>query len=164
MNDEARDPNGDAPPAEALGEARHDDGGEARDARAAEATSEPRVAAAPAEGAAAADAGSAEALFEALWAKVLASWDDDKPHAAILEYALRTERLPDLAGRYRAQKDVEGREARAQKRLDAIVTAATQLLFAQRAPRRDKAPWQLTVGVGLVCVVVLVWLAFKVLR
>ncbi|HRH00973.1 MAG TPA: hypothetical protein PLR99_32240 [Polyangiaceae bacterium] len=160
MNDEARDPSDDTnAPTEAPGEA--EDAGEPG---TADATSEPRVAAAPAVSAPAADAGSAEALFEALWAKVLASWDDDKPHAAILEYALRTERLPDLAGRYRAQKDVEGHEARAQKRLDAIVAAATQLLFAQRAPKPEKAPWQLTVGVGLVCVVVLVWLAFKVLR
>jgi len=160
VNDEARDPSDDTnAPTEAPGEA--EDAGEPG---TADATSEPRVAAAPAVSAPAADAGSAEALFEALWAKVLASWDDDKPHAAILEYALRTERLPDLAGRYRAQKDVEGHEARAQKRLDAIVAAATQLLFAQRAPKPEKAPWQLTVGVGLVCVVVLVWLAFKVLR
>lgn len=108
--------------------------------------------------------GSPEALFEALWGKVLASWDDDKPHASILEYALRSERLPELAGRYRAETTVPGHEARAQKRLDAIVVAATQLLFAQRAPKREKAPWQLTVGVGLVCVLVLVWLAFKVIH
>ena len=107
---------------------------------------------------------SADALFEALWTRVLASWDDDKPHTAILEHALRSELLPELAGRYRAQKEVPGHEERAKKRLDAIVLAATQLLFAQRSPKREKAPWQLTAIVALACVALLVWLAFKVLR
>ncbi len=109
-------------------------------------------------------AASKDALFEALWARVLASWDEDKAHTVILEHALRSELLPELAGRYRAEKDVPGHEERAKKRLDAIVVAATQMLFAQRSPKADKPPWQLTAFVAVACVALLIWLALKVLR
>lgn len=103
-----------------------------------------------------------DALFEALWKRVLESWDDDKPHVAILEHAVRNERMPELAGRYRAQKEVPGREERAKKKLDGIIVAATQMLMATKTERPEKAPWQITAAVGVVCVVVLVWVAFKV--
>lgn len=107
---------------------------------------------------------TSDALFEALWTRVLDSWDDDKPHVAILEHALRTEMLPELAGRYRKQKDVQGHEERAKKKLDAIVIAATQMLMAMKTEKPEKAPWQLTAGVAVVCVLVLVWVAFKILK
>jgi hypothetical protein len=103
-----------------------------------------------------------DALFEALWKRVLESWDDDKPHVAILEHAVRNERMPELAGRYRAQKEVPGREERAKKKLDGIIVAATQMLMATKTDRSEKAPWQLTAAVGVICVLVLVWVAFKV--
>ena len=103
-----------------------------------------------------------DALFEALWKRVLESWDDDKPHVAILEHAVRNERMPELAGRYRAQKEIPGREERAKKKLDGIIVAATQMLMATKTERPEKAPWQITAAVGVVCVVVLVWVAFKV--
>lgn len=105
-----------------------------------------------------------DALFEALWKRVLESWDEDKPHAAILDHAVRSEMLPELAGRYRAHKEVPGHEERAKKKLDALIVAATQMLMATKTEKPEKAPWQLTVGVALVCVIVLVWLAFKVLK
>lgn len=103
-----------------------------------------------------------DALFEALWKRVLESWDDDKPHVAILEHAVRNERMPELAGRYRAQKEVPGREERAKKKLDGIIVAATQMLMATKTDRDEKAPWQLTAAVGVICVLVLVWVARKV--
>ncbi len=87
-------------------------------------------------------------LFDALWAKVLASWDDDKTHASALEYALTTERLADLAGRYRALKDVPRRAERAQKRLDAIILAATQLMMSMRTPVNTKIPLPITLSVA----------------
>ena len=110
------------------------------------------------------EAMSSDALFEALWKRVLESWEDDKPHAAILDHAVRGEMLPELAGRYRAHKEVPGHEERAKKKLDALIVAATQMLMATKTEKPEKAPWQLTVGVALVCVIVLVWLAFKVLK
>ena len=110
-----------------------------------------------------ADEASPDALFEALWTRVLGSWEDDKPHTAILEHALRTEMLPDLAGLYRAQKDVPGHAERAKKKLDALIVAATQMLMATKTEKPEKAPWQLTASVAVVCVLVLVWVAFKVL-
>lgn len=107
---------------------------------------------------------SSDALFEALWKRVLEAWDDDKPHAAILEHAMRSEMLPELAGRYRAEKDVVGHELRAKKKLDALVIAATQMLMATKTEKAPKTPWQLTVSVAIVCVIVLVWVAYKVFR
>ena len=160
MTDEDRDAPGDL--AEAPTDETATEGAPAV-ATAKEPTIEPEPAGTRA-GAGAVMDGSADALFEALWARVLTSWDEDKLHAAILEHALRSEMLPELAGRYRAEQDVPGHEARAKKRLDAIVVAATQMLFAQRTPKAEKPPWQLTASVALACVVVLVWLAFKVLR
>lgn len=105
-----------------------------------------------------------DALFEALWKRVLESWDEDKPHVAILEHAMRSEMLPELAGRYRAEKDVPGHEERAKKKLDGIVIAATHMLMATKTEKPQKTPWQLTVSVAIVCVVVLVYVAAKVFR
>lgn len=99
--------------------------------------------------------GDADVLFEALWKRTLEAWDDDKPHAAILEHALRTEQLPALAGRYRSLKDDPEKGARAQKKIDGIVVAATQMLMATKTPPRTKMPWQWTAAAaavfGLVC-------------
>jgi hypothetical protein len=70
--------------------------------------------------------------------------------------------MPELAGRSRAQKEVPGREERAKKKLDGIIVAATQMLMATKTDRAEKAPWQLTAVVGVICVIVLVWVARKV--
>jgi hypothetical protein len=107
----------------------------------------------------------ADAVFEALWARVLEAWDDDKPHAALLEYALKGQHLPEAAGRYRALKDDPSKAARAQKKLDGIVVAATQLMFATKsAPARTKAPWQITMAAFVFLAFVLVMIAYGVLR
>jgi hypothetical protein len=89
-----------------------------------------------------------DALFDALWSKVLVTWDDDKAHAAVLEYALTGERLAELAGRYRALKEVPARAERAQKRLDAIVLAATQLMMSLRTTPNTKVPLPITLSVA----------------
>ena len=107
----------------------------------------------------ASDDASADPILEALWARALEAWDDDKAHAALLDHALRAERLPDLAGRYRALKDDPEKGARAQKKLDAIVVAATQMLFAMKTPARTKVPWQVTLASLIVSVLLLGWLA-----
>ena len=106
-----------------------------------------------------ADEASADPILEALWARVVEAWDDDKTHAALLEHALRAQRLPEVAGRYRAMKDDPVKGTRAQKKLDAIVVAATQLLFAMKTPARTKVPWQVTLAALVVSVLLLGWLA-----
>ena len=106
---------------------------------------------------------SADAMFEVLWKRCLATWEDDKPHAALLQHALTNDQLPSLAGRYRAlEGDVE-KAPRAAKRIDAIVVAATQMLMSMKTPARIKVPWQWTASVGLACAVIIGWLAWKIL-
>jgi len=87
-----------------------------------------------------------DAGFEALWQRVLDAWDDDKSHNAVLEYALRTEQLPLIAGRYRALKDDPAKAERAQKRLDAIILAATQLMMSMKTPPQTKVPLPITLS------------------
>lgn len=115
------------------------------------------------ERAAALDDASTEALTERLWARVLENWDDDKPHQAILEHALRTETLPSLAGKYRALEGDAERGARAKKKMDGIVAAATQMLFAMKTPPRTRTPWQWTASVAAICFFVLAWLGYRIL-
>jgi phage terminase large subunit-like protein len=84
--------------------------------------------------------------LEALWQRVLDHWDDDKTHAALIEFALRTEQLSEAAGRYRKLKDDPAKAASAQKRLDAIVVAATQLMMSKKTPPRTKVPLSITLS------------------
>lgn len=107
------------------------------------------------------DVGSADALFDALWKRTLEAWDDDKPHAAILEHALRTEKLPDLSGRYRALVDDPEKGPRAKEKIDRIIAAATQMLFAMKTPERTKTPWQWTAAAGLIFAIVSVYLFYQ---
>ena len=100
-------------------------------------------------------------IFDALWARVLEAWDDEKTHAALLDHALREHRLPDAAGRYRALKDDPQKGAVATKKLGAIVLAATQLLFAMKTPPRAKVPLPVTIIAAMICVATLLWLAWQ---
>lgn len=111
---------------------------------------------------AALDAGAVDDLFASLWNRCLDAWDDDKPHQALLEHALRNEMLPQLAGRYRALKDDPEKGARAQKKIDGIVVAATQMLFATKTPTATKMPWQWTASFAAACLFVLAWLTYKI--
>lgn len=106
--------------------------------------------------------GDADAIFQALWARALEAWDDDKPHGALLEHALRTEQLPQLAGRYRALKDDPEKGARAQKKIDGIVVAATQMLMATKTPPRTKTPWQWTATAAVLFGLILAYLFYLV--
>jgi hypothetical protein len=108
------------------------------------------------------DPPSRDAIFEALWRRVDEAWADDRAHAALLEHAARTQALPELAGRYRALLGDPARGEIAQKRLDAIVAAATQLLFSQKTPKPGNVPLPLTLSVFGICVFMLAWLAWAV--
>ncbi len=107
---------------------------------------------------------SEDAALETLWARVLESWDDDKRHGAVLEYALHANRLPDLGGRYRALKDDPEKGERAKKQIDAIVAAATQMMLAMKTPKRTKPPPGMVLSVAGICVVLLAWLAYALWR
>ena len=104
--------------------------------------------------------GDRDAIFEALWKRTLEAWDDDKPHAAILDHALKSEKLPDLAGRYRALKDDPEKGARAQKKIDGIVVAATHMLMATKTPPRTKTPWQWSAAAALFFAIVCAYLFY----
>jgi hypothetical protein len=105
-----------------------------------------------------------ERILDALWGRVLEAWNDDKPHHALLEYALRAEKLPDVAGRYRALKDTDAEKAaRAQKKLDAIVIAATQMMMAMKSPPdRFKIPPPITAALFGITVLLVAWLGYAV--
>jgi hypothetical protein len=104
-----------------------------------------------------------EAL-EALWQRVVDAWDDDKVHAALLEYALRTEHLPEIAGRYRSLKDDPEKGERAQQRLGAIVVAATQMMMSMKTPTLTKVPIAITLSAFGICLFALGFLAYALLR
>jgi hypothetical protein len=105
----------------------------------------------------------AGSVLDALWSRALEAWDDDKPHQALLEYALKNEKLPDLAGRYRSLKDDPARRERAQKRLDALVLAATQMLMTMKTPPPTKNPLWLNASAGLIIVTLLLFLAYAMM-
>lgn len=103
-------------------------------------------------------------IFDTLWSRVLEAWEDDKPHHAILDYALKSQKLPDLAGKYRSLKDDPEKGVRAQKKIDGIVVAATQMMMAMKTPARTKTPTSWTLSVGIVSAIIfgwLYWLLFK---
>lgn len=109
-------------------------------------------------------ANSGDPIFEALWEKTLESWDDDKRHAACLEHALREKLLPQLAGRYRALRDDPERAEMAKKRIDAILNAATQMLFTMKTPKPTKTPGWMWWSAFLTCVVMAMYLAYAMVR
>lgn len=128
-----------------------------RQNRAVTEGGEPETTAAP-------DDQAPDALFRALWKRALEAWDEDGPHRALLEHALKAELLPELAGRYRALKNDPEKGPRAQKQIDRIVAAATQLMFATKTPPRTKTPTSWTVSAGLFFLLVIGWLAYAILR
>jgi hypothetical protein len=93
-------------------------------------------------------------ILDAMWKGTLQAWDDEKRHAALLDYALRNEKLPILAGNYRALKDDTDKGPLAKKRLDAIVLAATQMLMSMKTPKPTRSPLWLTATAGLVMLLI----------
>lgn len=97
-------------------------------------------------------------VLDALWDRVLRAWEDDKAHAAAIDHAVHTQRLPDLAGRYRALADDPEKSERAKKKLDAVVFAATQMLQSMKTPAPGKTPTPILVSAVAVCVALLAML------
>ena len=105
---------------------------------------------------------SPDVIFNTLWNRVLEAWDDDKPHTAALTYAIEREMLPEIAGRYRKLMDDPEKGARAKKKVDGIVVAATQMLMATKTPPRPKVPWQWTASLAVVTILIVAFLALKI--
>jgi hypothetical protein len=105
---------------------------------------------------------SNDPALDALWKRVLDAWDDDATHAAVLEYALRAQALPEIAGRYRALSDDPERGPIAKKKIDGIVIAATQMLLSMKTPKPGKVPLPITLSAFAVCVLMLGWLALAI--
>ena len=102
-------------------------------------------------------------VLEALWKRVLDAWDDDRVHAAVLDHAVRTGGLPEIAGRYRALAGDPEKGDRAKTKLDAIVAAATNMLWSTKMPTPGKVPLPITLSAVGVSLFLLLWLAWAVL-
>ena len=114
---------------------------------------------------------SEDPVLEALWARVIEAWDDERSHAALLDHAIRAQRLPVIAARYRRladDGDGDGDEKKAsiaKKQLDAIVQRAADALLSIRMPRPPKGgatPLPITLSAFGVCLFLLAWLAYAV--
>ncbi len=108
------------------------------------------------------EADATDPLLEALWARVLAAWDDDRPHAALLEHAVRAGLLPEIAGRYRERADDPQKGPISRRQLDAIVQTATQAMVSMKMPRPEGTPPSVTLSAFCVCILLLGWLAYAV--
>ncbi len=97
----------------------------------------------------------ADAGFEAMWANVLSDWGNEGAHHALLEYAIRTELLGELAKRYRREKDNAAHAEYAAKRLEAVALTAMSMLEPTRAGRAKAIPKWVTFLAGLVCAILL---------
>jgi hypothetical protein len=105
------------------------------------------------------DGQSSDRVLDALWTRVLAAWDDDATHAALLDHALRAQALPEIAGRYRALVDDPDKGPLAKRKLDGIVVAATQMLMSIKTPPPGKVPLPITLTAFAICALMLGWLA-----
>jgi hypothetical protein len=106
------------------------------------------------------DDSPANHALDALWQRVLKAWDDDKVHEAVMQYGLRTQSLPELAGRYRQLLDDPGKGARARARIDALVALVTAELAAMKTPRAGRVPVAITLSAFGACALLLGWLGW----
>ncbi len=106
------------------------------------------------------DEDAKDPVLDALWSRVVDCWDDEKVHAAALDHAVRAHALPDLAGRYRALVGDPAKGETAKKKLDGIVVAATNMLWAMKTPKPGKVPLPITLSAFGVCALLLLLLAW----
>jgi len=104
----------------------------------------------------------ADAAFEALWKSVLDRWDEERSHAAFLEYCRTTDQLAEAAARYRGMKGDRDRSEIAEKRLAGIAIVAIAMLEATRStiPRASRSVGSLILAAvfGLAAVGLLAYL------
>jgi hypothetical protein len=109
------------------------------------------------------DESHGDAVLEALWTRVLEAWSDERVHTAVLDHAIRTEALPEIAGRYRALTADPEKGPLAKAKLDAVVVAATNMLWSTKMPVPGKVPLSITLSAVGVSLFLLLWLAWAVL-
>ncbi|MGD0675441.1 MAG: hypothetical protein ABSC94_08485 [Polyangiaceae bacterium] len=102
---------------------------------------------------------SRDPVFDVLWTQTIEFWDDESRHASILEHAVRSQALAELAGQYRALIADERKGPVATKRLEAIVIAAAGVLEAMKTPRPAKVPLPILLSALGVSAFLLGWLA-----
>lgn len=83
--------------------------------------------------------GAPDPALEALWKRVVESWDDEAAHAAFLEHCRRSEGLVEAAVRYRGMVGDHARSAGAKKKLDAVLLLAMAELEVSRPRERKSA-------------------------
>ena len=99
-------------------------------------------------------------VLKALWIRVLEAWDDDKPHAALLDYGLGSERMPEKS------LDAIGRSRRTRRRGPGPAANSTRSsswspnASWRRGPPRGPVPLPITLTVFAVCVLLLAWVAW----
>lgn len=71
--------------------------------------------------------------IEALWARVLDCWEDEKVHAAFLQHCDQVNRLAEAATRYRGMSGDHTRAEIAEKKLKTVAVLAMAKLEAQRS-------------------------------
>jgi hypothetical protein len=98
-------------------------------------------------------------LLEALWKRVIEDWEDEKTHAALLQHAVRVGALPEIAGRYRTVASDPTKAEVAQKKINGIMAAATEMLMSMKTPRPGKVPLPITLSALAICLTMLGWLA-----
>jgi hypothetical protein len=98
-------------------------------------------------------------VFEAYWTRVDVEWDDADAHVKMLEYAIASSALPELAARYAKYKENITRAEFAAKRVTAITLAAVSMLEATRSPKYQRPPWPIVASAAFifVCALIFVW-------
>jgi hypothetical protein len=106
---------------------------------------------------------SGDAIFDTLWDRVVENWNDDKVHGAMIEYAVRGQMLPELAGRYKELTNDPDKKERAQKRLNGVVMAATEMLMAMKTPAKPPSNKMLNLVVLAIAVLMICYTAYRVI-
>jgi hypothetical protein len=98
--------------------------------------------------------------LEREWARVVASWDDDKAHDRFLVLCDSSDRLAVAGRRYREVRETDpARAAEASRRIDDILSRAMahiSVMRTERAPRRSPIEW-VALGVSSALLAALLW-------
>jgi hypothetical protein len=158
------EPKKEAPEEEAALESKADDAPKADEASAGDAKADDEAKADEAKPTdKSAEEETGDVVFDTLWARVLEAWDDDKPHGALVTYAVKAQKLPELAGKYKSLTNDPEKKARAQKRLDGVVMAATQLLFSMKTPPPPKSNKVINIIATLMAVSAIIFLVYRIM-
>lgn len=100
--------------------------------------------------------------IELAWHRVMEQWNDPQAHSAFLALCMELDRLPEAGRRYREVRDRDPeRSEEAGRRIDELLTLATQRLQLHRTPppvdRGRRRLFWLALGVSLCLLVAALW-------